>query len=130
MVIREQEGSVNAFQCRHNVIAIAQVKGVYTCFQHTERRGCYVNRWAGCQIHVISKEPFDEAAKRNPNDALAIRALYRLVCEIDFSSPTEMKALIPSLDNFKYRNKWWVLDVGGNNLRVIAYIDFVNKRFM
>ena len=36
---------------------------------------------------------------------------------------------MPSLDNFKYRNKWWVLDVGGNNLRVIAYINFVNKRF-
>lgn len=80
-------------------------------------------------MHVISKEPFEEAAQRNPNDALAIRALYRLVCEIDFSSPTEMRALIPSLDNFKYRNKWWVLDVGGNNLRVIAYINFVNKRF-
>lgn len=80
-------------------------------------------------MHVISKEPFEEAAKRNPNDAFAIRALYRLVCEIDFSSPTEMRALIPSLDNFKYRNKWWVLDVGGNNLRVIAYINFVNKRF-
>jgi mRNA interferase HigB len=51
------------------------------------------------------------------------------VCEIDFASPTEMRALIPSLDNFKYRNKWWVLDVGGNNLRIIAYINFVNKRF-
>lgn len=80
-------------------------------------------------MHVISKEPFEEAAKRNPNDTFAIRALYRLVCEIDFSSPTEMRALIPSLDNFKYRNKWWGLDVGGNNLRVIAYINFVNKRF-
>ena len=80
-------------------------------------------------MHVISKEPFEEAAKRYPNDALAIRALYRLVCETDFSSPAEMRTLMPSLDNFKYRNKWWVLDGGGNNLRVIAYINFVNKRF-
>lgn len=37
--------------------------------------------------------------------------------------------MFPSLDNFKYRNKWWVLDVGDNNLRVIAYINFVSKRF-
>ncbi|KEA52327.1 cytoplasmic protein [Mangrovibacter sp. MFB070] len=49
--------------------------------------------------------------------------------EIDFSSPAEMRTLIPGLDTFKYRNKWWVLDVGGNNLRVVAYINFVNKRF-
>ncbi|PLN02851.1 cytoplasmic protein, partial [Klebsiella pneumoniae] len=28
-------------------------------------------------MHVISKEPFEEAAKRYPNDSLAIRALYR-----------------------------------------------------
>ncbi|MDZ7320040.1 type II toxin-antitoxin system HigB family toxin [Kosakonia sacchari] len=80
-------------------------------------------------MHVISKEPFEEAVKRYPNDSLAIRALYRLVRETDFSSPAEMRTLIPSLDNFKYRNKWWVLDVAGNNLRVIAYINFVNKRF-
>ncbi|MCR3953997.1 type II toxin-antitoxin system HigB family toxin, partial [Aeromonas hydrophila] len=40
-----------------------------------------------------------------------------------------MRTAFPNLDNFKYRNKWYVLDVGGNNLRVIAYINFVNKRF-
>lgn len=49
--------------------------------------------------------------------------------EKDFASPVELRSVFPSLDNFKYRNKWWVLDVGGNNLRVIAYINFVNKRF-
>lgn len=40
-----------------------------------------------------------------------------------------MRTAFPNLDNFRYRNKWYVLDVGGNNLRVIAYINFVNKRF-
>ncbi|EPU0991877.1 type II toxin-antitoxin system HigB family toxin [Cronobacter turicensis] len=80
-------------------------------------------------MHVISKEPFEQAARLFPNDATAIKALYRLVCETDFKSPDELRAAVPSLDNFKYRNKWWVLDVGGNNLRVIAYINFVNKRF-
>ncbi|WP_292275044.1 type II toxin-antitoxin system HigB family toxin [Marinobacter sp.] len=47
---------------------------------------------------------------------------------IDFSTPSELKAVFPSLDNFKYKDKWWVLDVGGNNLRVLAFIQFVNKR--
>lgn len=80
-------------------------------------------------MHVISKEPFEEAVRRYPNDSLAIKALYRLVRENDFISPVELRSAVPSLDNFRYRNKWWVLDVGGNNLRVIAYINFVNKRF-
>ena len=40
----------------------------------------------------------------------------------------KLKAVFPSLDNFKYKDKWWVLDVRGNNLRVVAFIQFVNKR--
>lgn len=52
MVIREQEGSVNAFQCRHNVLAIAQVKGIYTCFQHTGRRGWMVSPKPGRMLFL------------------------------------------------------------------------------
>lgn len=80
-------------------------------------------------MHIISKEPFEQAARRFPNDAAALRALYRLMRDTDFTSPDELRTAVPSLDNFKYRSKWWVLDVGGNNLRVIAYINFLNKRF-
>ncbi|KMJ46721.1 hypothetical protein AB204_02215 [Xenorhabdus khoisanae] len=47
----------------------------------------------------------------------------------NFDSPMELQKLFPRLDNFKYRNKWWVIDIGGNNLRMIAYINFTNKRF-
>lgn len=46
----------------------------------------------------------------------------------DFKTPEEMKAVFGSLDNFKYRNKWYVLDVGGNDLRLIAFIQFINAR--
>ena len=28
----------------------------------------------------------------------------------------------------QYKNKWYVLDVGGNNLRVMAFIQFVSGR--
>lgn len=80
-------------------------------------------------MHIISKEPFEQATRLYPTSALAVKALYQLVRENDFASPAELRTAVPSLDNFKYRNKWWVLDVGGNNLRVIAYINFVNKRF-
>ncbi len=45
-----------------------------------------------------------------------------------FTSPEELKALFPSLDNFKYRDKWWVIDIGGRNLRMIAFIEFRDNR--
>ncbi len=37
-------------------------------------------------------------------------------------------AVFPSLDNFKYKDKWWVIDIGGNNLRMIAFIEFRDNR--
>lgn len=79
-------------------------------------------------MHVISKEPFEDAARRYPNDAASIKNAYRILREKDFTSPSELRTIYPSLDNFKYRNKWWVIDIGGNNLRIIAYINFTNKR--
>ena len=48
---------------------------------------------------------------------------------ISFKTPEELKEVFPSLDNFKYRDKWYVLDVGGNNFRVMVFIQFVNSRF-
>ena len=79
-------------------------------------------------MHVISRRPFNDAAKKYPNDADAITALYKTLRNGTFSTPDQLKAMLPSLDNFKYRNKWWVIDVGGNNLRVIAFIEFRDNR--
>ena len=79
-------------------------------------------------MNVISKRPFSNASIKYPNDRNALIEMFRVLRRTDFNTPDELKAIFPSLDNFKYRDKWWVLDVGGNNLRVIAYIQFVNKR--
>ena len=56
-------------------------------------------------MHIISKAPFEESARKYPNDALALQALYRVIKETDFSTPEEMRTAFPNLDNFKYRNK-------------------------
>ena len=79
-------------------------------------------------MHVISRKPFNEAAKKYPNDAAAIDAAYKSLRNGDFHSPGELKLLFPSLDNFKYKDKWWVIDIGGNNLRLIAFIEFRDSR--
>lgn len=41
-----------------------------------------------------------------------------------YPSPDEMRKRFPSLDRMKYREKWWVIDVGGGHLRVMFFADF------
>ncbi|EGN74702.1 hypothetical protein A28LD_1718 [Idiomarina sp. A28L] len=79
-------------------------------------------------MHVISRKPFVDAIKRFPNDAAAIEAVYRVLKVGHFSSPQELRAVFRSLDNFKYKDKWWVIDIGGNNLRLLAFIEFRHSR--
>ena len=79
-------------------------------------------------MHIISKRPFNTAANKYPNDKETLMDLYRMLKKSLFKTPDEMKNVFKTLDNFKYKNKWYVLDVGGNNLRIIALIQFVNKR--
>jgi mRNA interferase HigB len=79
-------------------------------------------------VHVISRKPFNDASRKYPNDAAAIDALYKSLRNGDFDSPNALRTLFPSLDNFKYKDKWWVIDIGGNNLRLIAFIEFRDNR--
>ena len=79
-------------------------------------------------MHVISRKPFSEAATKFPNDAAAIEALYKTLRNNTFTNPLEMKNVYPSLDNFKYKDKWYVIDIGGNNLRLLAFIEFRDNR--
>lgn len=79
-------------------------------------------------MHVISRRPFNDAAKQYPNNAAAIEAVYKTLRNGEFDSPEALKAVFPSLDNAKYKDKWWVIDIGGNHLRLIAFIEFRDKR--
>lgn len=79
-------------------------------------------------MHVISKKAFNDAALKFPNDAAALDATYRTLNSREFAGPDELKSYFPSLDRMKYRAKWWVIDVGGNNLRVMFFVDFIAKR--
>ncbi len=79
-------------------------------------------------MHVISKRPFSDAAKKYPNDRAALMDMYRVLNSTVFKTPEELRAVFRTLDNFKYNDRWWVLDVGGNSLRVLAFIQFVNGR--
>ncbi len=79
-------------------------------------------------MHVISRKPFNDAVKLYPNDSSAIESTYKVLRNGSFATPNDLKAVFPSLDNFKYKKKWWVIDIGGNNLRMIAFIEFRDNR--
>ena len=77
-------------------------------------------------MRIISRKPFEEAAKKYPNQREALMDLYRILSrkKTRFQTPEAMRQMFPTLDNFKYKDKWYVLDIGGNNLRLIATILF------
>ncbi len=80
-------------------------------------------------MHIIKKAVFDEAGKKFPKEKSAIDAAFRVLRKGVFATPEELKQLFPSLDNFKYRDKWYVIDIGGNKLRLMALIFFRNQKF-
>ncbi len=66
--------------------------------------------------------------KEHPNQKQALEDLYLVLAKASFSSPDQVRKVFPSLDNFKYKDKWWVIDIGGNNLRLIGFIQFIQNR--
>ncbi|MEC8011166.1 MAG: type II toxin-antitoxin system HigB family toxin [Pseudomonadota bacterium] len=78
-------------------------------------------------MHVISKAKFVEAESKHPNQANALQDLYKNLKNNEFATPEELKNLYKSLDNIKEKDKWYVIDIGGNNLRVIMYINFKSQ---
>jgi len=79
-------------------------------------------------MHVISRKPFADAATAFPNKATSIDFVYRILSRTPFPTPEHLKQVFASLDNFKYRDKWWVMNIGGNQLRLIAFIDFEHQK--
>ncbi|MGV7962772.1 type II toxin-antitoxin system HigB family toxin [Photorhabdus tasmaniensis] len=75
-------------------------------------------------MRVISRIPFIEAQKRFPNERDAIQGVYLLLKSLNVKTPLELKQYFPSIDRFKYRDRWWCIDIGGNNVRLLAFIEF------
>lgn len=79
-------------------------------------------------MHVISRKPFRDASIKYPNQADALDRTYKVLRAGNFSQPEELRNVFPSLDNFKTKDKWWVIDIGGNHLRLIVFIEFKDQR--
>jgi mRNA interferase HigB len=75
-------------------------------------------------MHVISKKPFEDAANKYPKYSKAIIQAYDVLRKVECKTPEELKQYFSSLDNFKYKDKWYVIDISGNNIRLMAFIEF------
>jgi len=75
-------------------------------------------------MRVFTKKPFVDAASKHPNDRVAVMDTYKMLKNGSFETPEALKHVIPSLDNFKHKPHWYVIDIGGNNLRLLAAIYF------
>lgn len=79
-------------------------------------------------MHVFKKKTFAQACARYPVKATSIMALYKVLEMSVATSSLELRKTLATLDNFTPRRGWWVVDVGGNELRLIAAIDFAKQR--
>jgi len=80
-------------------------------------------------MHVITQKALKDAAKRFPEHRLELATLGMTVAKGYFKTPEALKASVPSLDNFKYLDKHYVINLGHNELRLIALIFFDSQKF-
>jgi len=66
-------------------------------------------------MHVIAKRAFEEAMRKYPNERESLSDVYKILKAGAFDTPRDLKNVFPSLDNFKYKEHWYVIDIGGNN---------------
>lgn len=79
-------------------------------------------------MHVFKKKTFTEACAQYPLKTSSIMVLYKVLEMSIASTPQELRQTLSTLDNFTPRSGWWVIDIGGNELRLIAAIDFAKQR--
>lgn len=80
-------------------------------------------------MHLISLRALSEASKRFPQHAQELLMLARIIEKGYFPSPESLKKIYPTLDNFKYLDKHYVINIARNELRLIALIFFESQKF-
>ncbi|MGL5701317.1 MAG: type II toxin-antitoxin system HigB family toxin [Kluyvera sp.] len=75
-------------------------------------------------MHLITLKTLKDAAEKFPQHRTELLALGNVISKGYFRTPDVLKAIFPSLDNFKYLDKHYVIDIGHHELRVVALIFF------
>lgn len=72
-------------------------------------------------MHVISQNRIREAKSKYHESATALEGWYRTIKKNNFKNYAELKTVFNSVDKVGDR---FVFNLGGNKLRLIAYIHF------
>lgn len=80
-------------------------------------------------MHLISMKAIFDAVTLFPQHKQELLFLGRIIEKSNCPTPDALKKLFPTLDNFKYLDKHYVLDIANNNLRVVALIFFESQKF-
>ncbi|WP_148872658.1 type II toxin-antitoxin system HigB family toxin, partial [Serratia marcescens] len=80
-------------------------------------------------MHLISEKALKEAGEKFPEHRVELALLGATLVKGYFKTPEALKAQFPSLDNFKYRDKHYVINVGHNTLRLVALVFFESQKF-
>lgn len=80
-------------------------------------------------MHLITTRTVAEAATRFPQYKRELLGLGKVIEKGNFPTPAALKKVYPSLDNFKYLDKHYVIDIARNDIRVVALIFFESQKF-
>ncbi len=80
-------------------------------------------------MHLISLRALSEASERFPQHAQDLLILAQVIEKGHFPTPESLKKVYPTLDNFKYLDKHYVINIARNELRLIALIFFESQKF-
>ena len=76
-------------------------------------------------MHVITQKRMWEAKLKHPNCSSALDTWYRMIHKATIGTFGQLKLLFPSVDKVKDQ---YVFNIGGNKLRLIAYIHFNSQK--
>lgn len=76
-------------------------------------------------MHVITRSALTRFWETHPNAEPALRTWYKLTAQAQWSTFVEVRQTFPSADLV---GKFTVFNIGGNNYRLIALVDFTYQK--
>jgi len=70
-----------------------------------------------------------DAVSQFPQHREELLFLGRVIEKSHCPTPAALRKLFPTLDNFKYLDNHYVIDIANDNLRVVALIFFESQKF-
>ncbi len=88
-------------------------------------------------MHITGRDVLNKFAQKHPNDRSALNRWYHLMRQGNFNSFVDLRKIFPHADQVKIRKRrfnqppedeiWTVFNIGGNNVRLIASIQYATN---